>query len=218
MITNKINNKKYIGKTLKTIEERWKEHKRACRRSRNENRPLYRAFNKYGIENFQIEQLAFCTAEETSEKEQFFIELYQTYKYGYNATLGGDGQQKIDHNEVIKVFKKTYSELKTAQILNIDAGTVRGILKSNNIKTPTTREAKIISQGKQICMLSKDGEEIQKFDSITYAADFIAQLQNRKRTGFMMNHITDVCTGKRKSAYGYKWEYATPEKEDTSNA
>lgn len=217
MITNKINNKKYIGKTLRTIEKRWQEHQRECRRSRDENRPLYRAFKKYGIENFQIEQLTFCTAEEASEKEQFFIELYETYKNGYNATLGGDGQQTIDHNEVINIFKKTYSELKTAQILNIDAGTVRGILKSNNIKTPTTREAKTISQGKQVCMSSKDGKEIQTFDSITYAADFIAQLQNRKRTGFMMNHITDVCNGIRKSAYGYKWKFVNTN-DNTSNA
>lgn len=42
-ITNKINGKIYIGKTLKTIEGRWKEHLKDYKRPRFEKRPLYSA-------------------------------------------------------------------------------------------------------------------------------------------------------------------------------
>ena len=56
-ITNLINSKRYIGKTTTTIEERWREHCLDSRKERCEKRPLYSAFNKYGIENFIIEEL-----------------------------------------------------------------------------------------------------------------------------------------------------------------
>ena len=56
-ITNNINGKIYIGMTYRTVQERWKEHQNDCNRRQAENRPLYRAMNKYGIENFSIEVL-----------------------------------------------------------------------------------------------------------------------------------------------------------------
>ena len=54
-ITNKVNGKIYIGKTEKSIELRFKEHCREFTKARSKDRPLYRAFNKYGVENFSIE-------------------------------------------------------------------------------------------------------------------------------------------------------------------
>jgi group I intron endonuclease len=55
-ITNKINGKCYIGQS-QHIEKRWTDHKTA---SHNQNDkgyeyPLYRAFRKYGIDNFTFE-------------------------------------------------------------------------------------------------------------------------------------------------------------------
>ena len=58
-ITNRLNQKAYIGKTIYTVEERWQEHIRDSKRDRCKDRPLYRAMNKYGIENFSIEQIDF---------------------------------------------------------------------------------------------------------------------------------------------------------------
>ena len=54
-ISNKINDNLYIGKTTyPTIEQRFKEHCRDCKKTTFEKRPLYNAMNKYGIENFEI--------------------------------------------------------------------------------------------------------------------------------------------------------------------
>ena len=86
-ITNILNNKIYIGKTehIDPIK-RWKEHIKDSKRERNKNRPIYKAINKYGVENFSFEIL-----EETDKPEQqeiYYISLYDSYKNGYNATIG----------------------------------------------------------------------------------------------------------------------------------
>jgi len=52
LIENKINGKKYVGKTYRTIESRWKEHLKVAHQY--PERPLYRALLKYGEENFTI--------------------------------------------------------------------------------------------------------------------------------------------------------------------
>ena len=70
-ITNLINNKIYIGKTNRTIEERFKEHCNEYKKERSEKRPLYNAMNKYGIENFKIEQIEECSLEESSDRESY---------------------------------------------------------------------------------------------------------------------------------------------------
>lgn len=65
-ITNSINGKIYIGKTYKTIEQRFKEHFKDSKRYKN--RPLYRAINKYGIESFKIEVIEKTNTPEEREK------------------------------------------------------------------------------------------------------------------------------------------------------
>lgn len=114
-ITNKINNNAYIGLSI-NIEKRWKAH---IERSKNEfnkeyNKVLYKAFRKYGIENFSFEILEKCSKEELKEKEIYWIEYYNTYKKGYNATPGGDlvdiagekhPRHKLTEQDVIEIRK-----------------------------------------------------------------------------------------------------------------
>lgn len=60
LITNKVNGKYYVGRTTRTIEARWKEHIK-CMNS-GDNRHLYLAMRKYGLENFIIEELYKCVS------------------------------------------------------------------------------------------------------------------------------------------------------------
>ena len=57
VITNNLNQKKYVGKTTTTIKQRWQQHIKDSKKDDISNRPLYAAFNKYGIENFSIQPL-----------------------------------------------------------------------------------------------------------------------------------------------------------------
>ena len=112
-ITNQINNKVYIGKTLKSIEERFSEHIKDSTRSLEEKRPLYNAFKKYGINNFTISLIEKVEIEELSSREQYWIQKYDSYSNGYNATFGGDGKQLYDYQKIVQQYlsNKTVEEL-----------------------------------------------------------------------------------------------------------
>lgn len=90
LIINKQNGHKYVGQTTKSMNKRWQEHiSEALRMSSS---PLHRAMRKYGNHNFTIKEIDECNEELLNEREQYWIEQYNTFEDvgGYNATLGGN--------------------------------------------------------------------------------------------------------------------------------
>ena len=75
-ITNIINNHSYIG-VSKNIENRWKTHiTRAFNYTDKEfNKVLYKAFRKYGVENFVFEIIEYIDGDNydavIAEREQY---------------------------------------------------------------------------------------------------------------------------------------------------
>lgn len=92
-ISNIINGKVYVGQSL-DIKNRWKGHIGAI----NHDNCLYRAFRKYGIENFTFEILELCDKKLLNEREIFWIASLQSNKsmYGYNMTPGGSYQVALE--------------------------------------------------------------------------------------------------------------------------
>ena len=88
-ITNKINGKCYIGQS-NDINRRWRQE---LSPNAKLNPHLARAFEKYGIDNFEFEIIEECQREHLNEREQFYIEIYHSIdpNLGYNKTEGGDG-------------------------------------------------------------------------------------------------------------------------------
>lgn len=86
-ITNNINGKCYIGKSV-NIEKRFYEHKYTNRT----NIYLNSAMKKYGIDNFSFDVIELCEKKILSEREIYWINYYNSiYPYGYNLTYGGEG-------------------------------------------------------------------------------------------------------------------------------
>jgi group I intron endonuclease len=83
---NKINGKRYIGKTVKTLEERWYKHNKDV--EYGSQTCFHRAIRKYGSENFTVELLEDCPSELNNEREIHWI---ATLNPEYNMTVGGDG-------------------------------------------------------------------------------------------------------------------------------
>lgn len=88
---NKINGKRYIGQST-DCEKRRREHIYTAKYGgKDSNRALYRAINKYGIDNFLFYIICECEPSELNDKEKFFINEYDTMGInGYNMTSGGD--------------------------------------------------------------------------------------------------------------------------------
>ena len=82
-IKNIVTDDIYIGKTTKTVEERFARH---ILNSKTQNTYLYKAIRKYGKENFIVEVIE--TTENLDERERFWIASKQPK---YNMTSGGDG-------------------------------------------------------------------------------------------------------------------------------
>ena len=194
-ITNTINGKMYIGKTELSITQRWKAHLKDSKTRRCEQRPLYSAINKYGAENFIIEEVENCLSEQSNEREKYWITFYKTYQEGYNATLGGDSRSYINYSQVIDLYASGKTCKEIGKELNIDVGTVSKILKSNNIEVKRNNP----TPKKKVQMLSLSGEKIKEFNSITEATNYL-----NKTDG---TNIGRACKGTRDTAYGFKWEY-----------
>lgn len=88
MLLNKINGKKYIGITSKTLEERWQNGTgyRGCRK-------MNCAIEKYGWDNFyHIVLYRGLSKDQAYLLEKEYIRKYKTRddNYGYNICVGGD--------------------------------------------------------------------------------------------------------------------------------
>ena len=199
-ITNILNGKMYIGKTSSTIESRWKEHREDATSRSKEHRPLYSAIQKYGIDNFIIEQVEEVPNDEIAcERESFWIEYYGSFKNGYNAIKGGDGCQYADYDLIFTLFKEGKTGKEICQITGYSDKTITLALEQKGVSAED-RKARGNTQSQVVLMLDKNTLEILKsFPSLRKAERFLDKPGGRR-------HISEVCRGKRQTAYGYKWK------------
>lgn len=96
IITNLINGRQYVGQTVKGYLNRFKGHCILYNRCKFRGEQMTakthidEAIAYYGVENFTVELLEVVPFDKKYEKEQYYIEKYDTYNNGYNYTIGGD--------------------------------------------------------------------------------------------------------------------------------
>lgn len=90
VITNKINNKQYVGQSV-DIDKRWYAHKNNSKYESNIY--LYNAMKKHGLDNFTFDVIeSDIPLDKINEREEFWIKELSTLRpNGYNLTLGGEG-------------------------------------------------------------------------------------------------------------------------------
>lgn len=199
-MTNKVNGKVYIGQTTRRLDERTKEH------IRHNKMIVDKAIQKYGIENFTVEQIDLAeNINELNQKEMYWIERYDCITpKGYNQCYGGDNTCGYHHKEESKqkmsikksqkyigegnpFYNKTHSEESRKKMSEARKG----------LKHLTEEQIKRLRESHHtVKVINVDTGEV--FDSI-------------KDAGLKYNieptHITRVCKGKRKTCGGYRWEY-----------
>lgn len=127
-----LNNKDYIGYTSQTLEERLEEHIKNSLVD-NSDRHFHRAIRKYGSENITSRILdEVSTKSEAVLKECQYIVEFDTFKNGYNMTLGGDGGNT----------KEKYTEEEMAEWKNVMSVRMTG-MGNSNARPDVTTEAMI---------------------------------------------------------------------------
>jgi len=97
-IKNKINNKIYIGQTIRSLIERIEDYKNGLG-----NDYLNNSFKKYGFENFEFSIIDTAeTIDELNQKEIYYIKLFNSTnkEIGYNQHSGG--RNAIPNEETLK--------------------------------------------------------------------------------------------------------------------
>lgn len=92
MITSPIG-KKYIGQTVRSVHERWKQH---GSEGHTTGTYLKNAFKKYGKHNMKFEVILECDNSELDQNESKYIKDFNTLApHGYNLSTGGNVQKQL---------------------------------------------------------------------------------------------------------------------------
>ncbi len=172
----------YIGLTTRSLEVRVKEHLNNANDKRRMHLPIYRAINKYGIENFIIEKI-FEEDIETAELQELeikLIEQYDSFNSGYNSTMGGEATVGHKWNDK---QKRMLSEIRKSQVYDKEAMSKRASGENNPMygirgaDAPSARAVRII-------------ELDLEFDTIRDCANYLLEC----------NYVTTISTGNISSA------------------
>lgn len=130
-ITNTNNNKIYIGSS-KNIDKRFQEHLYSLKNNLHHSSKLQRSYNKTNDKSiFKFEIIEEMTEDKLKEKEQYYIDLYDSFNTGYNCCAKVDNpkyslknskkainKQNLDnlYNEFINLYKQNKNNLKIGGI------------------------------------------------------------------------------------------------------
>lgn len=201
-ITNIINGKVYIGQTIQTIEARWEQHKRS---STYKKYALYYAMRKYGLDNFKIEMIEQCDNKELNDKEIEWIAFYNSYREGYNMTLGGDGGTLYDYEAIYKMWLEGKDIFEIHEKVGGCRKKIYEALLSYGVPKEDVDKYRQKRERKNILQYFKNGVLVNKYYTIEDAA---------RKTGISITMIGKACREGR-TAKGYFWKYATNNKDIT---
>lgn len=134
-ITNKINNKIYIGQTIKTRPtDRFSQHKYLANHPDQEKgiSYLHRAMKTEGIDNFIFEIIENIDNSLLDEREKYWIQYYNSkIPFGYNICDGGKGTIGYSRKQSIEEKQKRQQSNKQFYINNPEARHERSLIAKN---------------------------------------------------------------------------------------
>lgn len=201
-------NKVYVGITLTTPKNRFREHIAFSKRG-NSNRKISNAFRKYGPDNLKLSTLEILEHDVKEElykalceREKFHIHNLDTFINGYNCTLGGEGTVGLV-GELNQFYGKkhkpeTIQRLRElASVRKHTEETKRKISEAGKGRVHSKESIEKMKQRKErkqvICLDTKE-----TFDSITDCSNYFK---------ITRSDIRKVCEGKRITAHGMKFRY-----------
>jgi group I intron endonuclease len=180
---NIVNSKWYIGKSeSKNKNRRHDQHVKHV--TNNVKSQFYSAIRKYGWDAFERHILFECdTRNELNQKEKEFIQLYNSYQKGYNATLGGDGGDtfsSLSDIQKLKTNKKRSESLKKAWVRDRESR-MQSFADTDYSFRQTAEYRKLQSDRcKQLYIVSDPDGNIFEFTGIEEMKQYFAKLNEGK--------------------------------------
>lgn len=152
-ILNLVNNKVYIGSSIH-LARRCSEHIVRYTSPNNKepvNKYLKRAFNKYGADNFEFHAIEYCDLEKLIEREQYYMDLYNSYnrKYGYNL------RTKADSNRDYRPSEETKRKISISNLGQTRSEETREKLRNRIITNETRANMSIGAKNKNLSDVAK---------------------------------------------------------------
>ena len=162
-ITNILTDKKYIGLTTRSLEERFRKHLFDAFDARRKN-AIHYALRKYGKKNFVIEAIFESNSlNELNDKENYFIQKYDTlYPNGYNLIVGGG---------VRIVSEITKNRMRKAQLGKKQSKKTRK-KRSDSLKGKPQKRVFVNKRAKSICKPIMELTTGLTFNSIKESAKY----------------------------------------------
>ena len=110
-ITNKVNDKVYIGQSIRPVKKRFNRHLNDALNNKLDTH-FARAIRKYGKDNFICEVIDTATNQnDLTLKEQYWIRYYDSHHLGYNETdaiskCGGNTYASKTKEELLGIYEK----------------------------------------------------------------------------------------------------------------
>lgn len=123
LITNRVNDKQYVGQTVRTLKQRWSSHIYASRH--NAKYAISKAIRKYGKKSFTIKVLRVCKSrKELNQLETLLIKKFDTISPRDNLTTGGESPVPTEET------KKKQSDAKLGMHLSPETEFKKGVRTS----------------------------------------------------------------------------------------
>ena len=208
-IENVINNKKYIGQSI-DIYARWSKHKSELNNNRHFNDYLQKAWNKYGPDNFKFYAVEFCDIELLDERENYYIDFYETLNRdkGYNLMSGGTFGRKYTEESRIKKSKalmghkvSDITRLKISQN-HADISGVKNGMYGKKHTEEVKRKVSEANKGRISTRRNRTTVRCIELDKV-----FQDATEAGKELNLDSGAILKCCRGERKTCGNYHWEF-----------
>ena len=200
-ITNKLNNRKYIGQS-KDIAQRWKQHIYQLRNNKHHTQSLQADWNKFDYEDFVFQIEYICTKKFLTFHE---IRVWELYENNYNGKPNKNTypepteatKKKI--SKALKGNQHTLGSKHSEETKRKMSQAQKGRIHSEETKKKISKALKG-NQYRTVSVLQydKEGNFIAEYPSLNEAG---------KQTGSHPSGITQACRGKRKTSGGFIWKY-----------
>lgn len=217
----------YVGQS-NCIRKRWACHKSALRHGKHRNERMQRMFNLHGLGCFSIQVLQICEPDQIDAEEQWWLDLMHGSDRCLNiasdavstakgATFSLERRRKIgDKKRGVALSSEVRARMSASHAGKKLSDSHRAAVSAGKMGAKHPMYGKSLSEQRRaqlrdafissdffrnsmrpVSMLDMHGNQLCEYASMSLA----------EADGFMVSHISQCCSGKRKSHGGYRWKH-----------